>query len=155
MFASLLLSVLIPVSAQTGSAAWTVIKDSKDACQITVPPDWAPLSQGTGAAIFRDATTAIAVVTSQPGQGFKPLTESQLKTLAVPKDKIFENTAKRLFYQDRVSRNAEDGNAYSAMVPGRAGTCSCHVVFVPSIGEDLAKKIILSLGPLAEEKAPN
>jgi hypothetical protein len=151
----LLLSLLLPASAQTGSGAWKVIKDSKEACQISVPADWTPLSPTGGAAVFHDATTAIAVVTSQTGQIFKPLTESQLKTLGVPRDRMFDNTASRLFYQDKTSRNAEDPNAYSAMVPGKGGTCSCRVVFVPSIGEDLARKIALSLGPNKEEKTPN
>ena len=154
-FSSLFLSLLLPASAQTVSGAWKVIKDSKDACQLAVPPDWVPFSEGSGAAVFHDPTTAIAVVTSQPGQVYKPLSESQLKTLTIPKERIFENTAKRLFYQDKTSRNAEDPNAYSAMVPGNGGTCSCHVVIVPSIGEEVARKIAVSLGPVRDEKTPD
>src|SRR5215831_7470984 len=83
-------------------------KDAKGVCQLAVPPDWGPLTDGSGAAVFHDPTTAIAVVTSQPGQVFKPFSEAQLKTLRIPKEKIFENTAKRLFYQDKTSRNSED-----------------------------------------------
>jgi hypothetical protein len=44
----------------------------------------------------------------------------------------------------------EDPNAYSASVPGKAGTCSCHVVVLPSVPEETAKKIALSLGPAQE-----
>jgi len=129
-----------------------VLKDSKGACQIAVPPDWVPFTENSGAAVFHDATTAIAVVTSQPGQVFKPLSESQRKMFDIPQERIFENTAKRLFYQDKTSRNSENSNAYSAMVAGKGGTCSCHVVFVPSITEEIARKITLSLGPETEEK---
>ena len=142
----LFLSLLLPASAQTVPSGWKVVKDSKGACQIAVPPDWVPFTENSGAAVFHDATTAIAVVTSQPGQIFKPLSESQLKMFDIPHEKIFENTAKRLFYQDKTSRNSENSNAYSAMVPGKGGTCSCHVVFVPSITEEIARKITLSLG---------
>jgi len=152
ILSTLFLSLLLPASAQTVPAAWQVVKDSKGVCQLAVPPDWGPLTNGSGAAVFHDPTTAIAVVTSQPGQVFKPFSEAQLKTLRIPKEKIFENTAKRLFYQDKTSRNSEDSNAYSAMVPGNGGTCSCHVVFVPSIAEEIAKKITLSLGPVTQEK---
>jgi hypothetical protein len=126
------------------------VKDGKNACQIAVPPEWVPFSESSGAAVFHDASTAIAVVTSQPGQAFKPLTDSMVKLLDIRKEKMFENTAKRIFFQDRTSRNAEDPHAYSASTPGRAGMCSCHVVFVPSVTEEVARKIVLSLGPVPE-----
>ena len=150
----LFLSLLLPASAQTVPAGWKVVKDSKGACQIAVPPDWVPFTENSGAAVLHNATTAIAVVTSQPGQIFKPLSESQLKLFNIGKEKIFENTAKRLFYQDKTSRNPDDSSAYSAMVPGKGGTCSCHVVFVPSITEEIARKITLSLGAAQEPERP-
>ncbi len=155
MLATLFLLFLGSASAQTAPAAWIVIKDSKGICQIAVPPDWVPFSDSAGAAVFHDSSTAIAVVTSQPGQAFKPLPESTVKLLQVPKEKIFENTAKRIFYQDKISRNAEDTNAYTASVPGKGGSCSCRVVFVPSIGEETAKKIVVSLGPVPERSPQN
>lgn len=148
---ALFLLCLAAAPAQT-PAGWKVVKDAKSACQISVPPDWVPFTDGQGAAVLHDATTAIAVVTSQPGQSLKPITDSQLKILEVPREKIFENTAKRLFYQDRTSRGPEDPNAYSAMVPSKSGTCSCRVVFVPAIPQETARKIALSLGPVAEDK---
>ncbi len=127
-----------------------MVTDSKGACQIAVPPEWVPLGDAAGAAVLQDATTAIAVVTSQPGQAFKPLPESLQKLLGMRKEKLFENTARRILYQDKTSKNSEDTNAYSASVPGKAGTCSCRVVFLPSVGEETAKKIVLSLGPLPD-----
>ncbi|MFB3829974.1 MAG: hypothetical protein ACE15B_24610 [Bryobacteraceae bacterium] len=130
--------------AQT-APEWSVLKDSKGLCQITVPPDWIPLADSKGAAVFRDSTTAIAVVTSQPGQGFKPLPASLQKVLDIRKEHVFENTAKRVFYQDRISKHAEHPNAYSVSVPGKDGTCSCHVTFLPSVPAETAKKIALSL----------
>lgn len=147
---TLVLLFFSPASSQTVPAGWAVVRDSKSACQIAVPPEWVPLTDIAGAAVFQDTSTAIAVVTSQPGQAFKPLPESLQKLLDIRKEKMFENTAKRIFYQDKTSRNAEDPNAYSASVPGKGGTCSCHVTFLSSVPEDTAKKIALSLGPVPE-----
>ncbi len=145
---------LLPFSlalAQAPPAGPNVIKDTKGLCQIVVPPDWVPLSASNGAAVFHDASTAIAVVTSQPGQAFRPMPESMIKLLALRKERMFENTAKRIFYQDKTSANSDDPSAFSASVPANKSTCSCRVVFLPSIGEDVARKIIFSLAPVASE----
>ena len=150
MRATLFLSLLASALAQTTPVGWTVVKDVKGLCQIAVPPDWDPLFENTGAAVFQNATTAIAVVTSQAGQAFKPLPETLQKLLGIRKDKLFENTARRIFYQDKISKHSEDHNANSARVTGKAGTCCCHVVVLPRVPEETAKKITLSLGPAQE-----
>ncbi len=146
---ALILLLLPPASAQN-PASWQVVKDSKNACRIAVPPDWVLLPAGTGAAVLQDATNAIAVVTSQPGQDFRPLSEPLQKTLGIRKQAMFENTPKRVFYQDKTSKNSDDPNAYSASVPARNGTCSCRVSFLPGVPSEIAKKIVLSLGPAPE-----
>ena len=145
VFSTLILLFCAPVWSQTIPAGWKVIKDAKAACQIAVPPEWVSLGENNGAAVFHDAATAIAVVTSQPGQEFKPLTAYLLKISGIPKEKLFENSSTRVFYQDKTSRNAEDTNAFSSSVPAKGGTCSCHVVVLPGVAEDVAKKISLSL----------
>jgi hypothetical protein len=143
---------LSAASAQTMPAGWKIVKDSKGTCQIAVPPEWVPLGSSTGAAVWKESTVAIAVVTSQPGQEFKPLTEALVRSLDIAKEMLFENTAKRVFYQDRKSAGPQDPNAYSASVPGAKGsTCSCHIRFVPELPSDTAKKIALSLGPISPE----
>jgi hypothetical protein len=129
-------------------AGWNVIKDATGACQIAVPPEWVPLSENNGAAVFHDSTTAIAVVTSRPGQEFKPLSAAQLKNFGIPKEKMFENSTARIFFQDKTSRNPNDTSAFSASLPAKSGTCSCRVVVLPSIPADVAKKIALSLSPV-------
>jgi hypothetical protein len=128
-------------------AGWRIIKEGKGAFQIAVPPEWVPLGEISAAAVFHDPTTAIVVVTSQPGQQFKPLSPVLLRTIRVPKEKMFENSATRIFYQDKTARNPNDTSAFSASVPAQNGTCSCHVVILPSIKEDVAKKIA-SASPL-------
>jgi hypothetical protein len=147
---ALFLLFCLPASTQAAPEGWKPLKDAKGTCQISVPPEWVPFSESSGAAVFHDATTAIAVVTSQPGQAFKPMPDSLLKILEIRKEKLFENSAKRAFYQDRTSRNSEDPNAFSSSVPSKGGTCSCRVVFLPSITEEVARKIALSLAPAPE-----
>jgi hypothetical protein len=138
-------------ASQTVPGGWKIVKDVKAACQIAVPPEWVPLGENVGAAILHGSTTAIAVVTSQPGQQFKPFSLSQLRTIGIPKEKMFENSATRIFYQDKTSRNPDDTSAFSSSAPASNGTCSCRVVVLPSIPEDIAKKIALSLSPVTDQ----
>jgi hypothetical protein len=127
---------------------WKVIQDAKAACQIAVPPEWVPLGENAGTAVLHDSTTAIAVVTSQPGQEFKPLNAMTVKAMGIPKEKLFENSATRIFFQARTSRNPEEANNFNSSVPAKGGMCSCHVSVLPSVPEDVAKKIVLSLSPV-------
>src|SRR5580765_8353785 len=114
----LMTSLITPAAvAQTVPAGWKVVKDAKSACQIGIPPEWDSWKESSGAAVFKDPTMAIAVVTNQPGQKFEPLSAVMVRMLAIAKEKLFENTAKRLFYQDRTSGRAEEQSAYSASVP--------------------------------------
>ncbi len=150
MVSTLFLLWLPGCLAQTPPAAWNVLKDSKGLCQISVPPDWTPLTDSKGAAVYGDSTTAIAVVTSQPGQEFRPLTASLQKVLDIHKENMFENTAKRVFYQDRISKGAENPNAFSVSVPAKDGTCSCRVTVLPRVSAEIAKKIALTLRAVQE-----
>jgi len=145
----MLLLFLSAVSAQTVPPGWNTVKDAKGLCQIAVPSEWTSFGETTGAAVFRDSTNAIAVVTSQSEQAFKPLPEPMVKSLDIPKVRMFENTPKRIFYQDRVSKGPESANVYSSSVPAKNGTCSCHLVLLPNIPEEVAKKIVMTLGPVA------
>ena len=147
---TLFLLFTLPVAEQNVPAGWRVVKDSRSICQIAVPPEWVLLEESTGAAVLQNTTTAIAVVTSQPDQTFRPLTEFLQKVVVTRKDKMFENSARRIFYQDKISRNSGDPNAYTASVPARGGTCSGRVTFLPIVSEETAKKIMLSLGPAAD-----
>jgi len=98
MRATVFLSLLASALAQTTPADWKIVKDSKGVCQIAVPPNWEPLPETTGAAVFHDVTTGIAVVTSPAGQAFQPLTATLQKLFGIRKDKLFENSTRRIFY---------------------------------------------------------
>jgi len=151
MIPTLILLCCLPARPQTTPARWQEIKDAKAACQIAVPPDWAPLGDNTGAAVFHDSTTAIAVVTFQPDQEFKPLTPMLLRIMAVPREKMFENSTTRIFYQEKTSHKTDDPNTFSASVPAKGGTCSCHLVILPSVAGDVATKIAQSLVALRDK----
>ena len=97
----LLCLMLSAASDDKAPSATKVIKDVKGSCQILVPENWTPSNENTGSAVLQDSSNTIAVVTSQPGQVFKPLTESMQKLMRIPKNKMFENSAKRIFYQDK------------------------------------------------------
>jgi hypothetical protein len=142
----------LPLCAQVVPSDWQIVKDSKNACQIAVPPDWSIYGESRSAAVLHDTSTALAVVTSQPGQAFAPLTAHLQAVLNLSKDKLFENTAKRIFYEDKASAHADDPKWYSFSVPGKNGTCSGHLTFLPSIPDDIARKIVFSLGPVSEAR---
>jgi uncharacterized protein YbdZ (MbtH family) len=147
---SVLILFTLPLSAQVVPAGWQIVKDSKNTCQIAVPADWSIYGDSRSAAVFHDPSTALAVVTSQPGQAFAPLTAHLLSILNVSKDNLFENTAKRIFYQDKVSAHPDDPAWYTFSVPAKDGTCSGHLTFLPGVSNDTARKIALSLGPVTE-----
>jgi hypothetical protein len=142
------LSFLVAAAAGTTPAGWKTIKDSKGLCQIAVPADWTAGAENSGSAVLQDASVAIAVVTSQPGQTYRPLSDAMLKMMDIPKDKLFENSATRIFYKDRTGRDASEPSALSVMAPGKGGTCSSRVVFLSSVPEETARKIAVSVGPV-------
>lgn len=144
---ALWLPAFLPASLPSG---WKLLKDSKGACQISIPEDWEISSDQAGFAVLHDASTAIAVVTSQPGQAFKPLSDTVVKLMGLRKEKIFENSATRVFYQDKIPASSSDTKALSAMVPGKTGTCSARVVYLAEVPEETARKIVLSVGPASE-----
>jgi hypothetical protein len=68
--------------------------------------------------------------------------------LGVPKEKVFENSTKRVYYQDKIAVTLQDTNAFTVVVPGKAGTCSSRVLFLPEVSQEDARKIVLSVGPV-------
>jgi hypothetical protein len=144
---SALIFFSLPLSAQVVPGGWQIVKDAKNACQIAVPPDWVVYGESRSAAVLHDSSTALVVVTSQPGQSFGPLTDRLLTVLNITKEKLFENTPKRIFYEDKMSHHPDDPKWYTFSVPGNNGTCSGRLTFLPSLSDDIARKIVLSLGP--------
>jgi hypothetical protein len=139
-----------PLAAQVVPSGWQIVKDSRNACQLAVPPDWSMYGESRSAAVLHDTSTALVVITSQPGQAFAPLTERLKSILNISKEKLFENSASRIFFEDKASAHPADPKWYTFSVPGKNGTCSGHLTFLPSIPDDLARQVVFSLGPVAE-----
>src|ERR1017187_996166 len=147
---AVLILLNLPLAAQVAPSGWQIVKDSNNACQLAVPPDWSLYGESHSAAVLHDASIALVVVTSQPGQAFAPLSERLKSILNISKEKLFENTANRIFYEDKSSAHAADPKWYTFSVPGKSGTCSGKLTFLPSLPDDLARQIVFSLGPAPE-----
>ena len=147
---AVLILLNLPLAAQVAPSGWQIVKDSNNACQLAVPPDWSLYGESHSAAVLHDASIALVVVTSQPGQAFAPLSERLKSILNISKEKLFENTANRIFYEDKSSAHAADPKWYTFSVPGKSGTCSGKLNFLPSLPDDLARQIVFSLGPALE-----
>jgi len=147
---AVLILLNLPLAAQVAPSGWQIVKDSRNTCQLAVPPDWSLYGESHSAAVFHDASTALVVVTGQPAQAFAPLSERLKAVLNLGKEKLFENTANRIFYEDKASAHPADPKSYTFSVPGKNGTCSGRLTFLPSVPDDLARQIVLSLGPAPE-----
>jgi hypothetical protein len=113
---AVLILLNLPLAAQVAPSGWQIVKDSKNACQLAVPPDWSLYGESHSAAVLHDASTALVVVTSQPGQAFAPLSERLKSILNISKEKLFENTANRIFYEDKSSAHPADPKWYTFSV---------------------------------------
>jgi hypothetical protein len=147
---SALILLVLPLSAQVVPPGWQIVKDSRNICQIAVPADWSIYGESRSAAVLHDPSTALAAVTSQPGQAFAPLTERLQSVLNISREKLFENSDKRIFFEDKGSSHSQDPRWYSFSVPGKGGACSGRLTFLPGIPDDIARKIALSLGPVPD-----
>ena len=62
-------------------------------------------------------------------------------------DQMIENTDKRVFY----SKKAGASGQYHVSVPGKGGKGRCHAAVTfqaPTVKEEIAKQIALSIGPV-------
>ncbi len=131
--------------AQSAEPAWKTVKDPSGACQISIPPNWSVKDLNSGTALFKDAKTAVAVVTSVTGRPFAQLSESVRKQIGP--DKVYENTEGRVFYADQIAKTSNSMTGINVRVPLEGGICSSRVMFIPAVPEDVAKKIALSVSP--------
>jgi hypothetical protein len=135
---ALILLVLIASTVLNAQSGWKTVKDETGSCQISVPPTWTPLSQPG----FVNSPQHIATVVTS-GMNFKPFDALTLKMLGI--DKLFENSATRIFYVTKPGGNPLHVG-YHVEVPGKAhSSCIAEIALPPNTLEDDAKKIALSL----------
>ena len=127
--------------AQSVPAGWKTVKESDGKCEVSVPPEWTVAPGNPGYASAKKQLDGSVVVTIGYDT-LQPMPESVQKAFKV--DKMFENTAKRVFYSDHLDKITN----YNVSVPGKAGfTCTSQVTFSEATKEDIAKAIALSVGP--------
>jgi len=81
-------------------AGWKAIKDSKGCARLRFRRSGLRGRRTPGRRL-PGRIRGHPVVTSQPGQTYRPLSDAMLKLMNIPKEKLFENSATRLFYKDR------------------------------------------------------
>jgi len=131
----LMLIVSIDLNAQSG---WKTVKDKTGSCQISVPPTWTLLAQPGAANSPQQTTTMLISGMSR----FSQFSAGTLKMLNV--DKVFENSATRIFYVGKPSGNPPLVS-YHVEIPGKVHSCIAQITLPPNTLEDDAKKIALSL----------
>jgi hypothetical protein len=131
----LVLFVSIDLTAQTG---WKTVKDKTGDCQISVPPSWTLLSL-PGHVNSPQGTTTMLISGHRP---FRQFSDETIRVLNV--DKVFENSAARVFYVGKPIGNPAHV-LYHIEAPGKVNSCIAEIALQPHSLEDDAKKIALSL----------
>jgi hypothetical protein len=136
-FALILLTLLVSTEliAQSG---WTTVKDKTGSCQISVPPTWTLLAL-PGHVNSPQHTTTMLISGMRP---FSKFSEETIKVLNV--DRVFENSATRIFYVTKPGGNPPLVN-YHVEAPGKVHSCIAQISLPPNTSEEDAKKIALSL----------
>jgi hypothetical protein len=139
-------ALITTVSAASIPAGWTIIKDSKGACQAGIPPDFKPNPSFKGLGEGPGQVISIQIV-SQAGAKVRPLNDLAQKAVRV--DKMFDNTNDKLFYSTAPLKgfDGKTSTGWHITVTGNGGTCSGIITLLPGASEDLAKKIADTLGP--------
>jgi len=133
--------IALSVLAQETPAGWKVVKDRKQTCQMSVPPDW------TANAIMPSNLTAPdkkANVTF----GSKPASMSYADLVKAAKGmfkpvKMIEETASRTWYVAESARGKSGTTWYIAVAT--SPVCEAQIAFEDAAFEATAKQIAKSL----------
>ena len=144
---TLLSTLLVSTAAHAQApAGWTVVKEDKAKCQMSVPADWRrqEIFGKKISASYAPDKNADAVVNLMDGSDwatFKSLVY-QIYTKEKDRPKI-QDTPKRLWFEI-VSMASPGMTSWYVAVPGAAGTCNAQVNFKKGDkkSEELARKIV-------------
>ncbi|GEM_PF-4119512 len=128
-------------------AATKAIKDDKGACQVLVPADWKVGTMLTSSARDPKDTLYIQVMWEQDYK-VAPFNELDMKIRKI--EKMFENTAQRVFYQTKGMKigPTPPSTIWTLYTPAaQKGACHCNLTLKPGASEQAAKDIIMTLGP--------
>jgi hypothetical protein len=131
------LSIGFSSSALKAQSGWKTVKDRTGSCQISVPPNWTPLSTPGMVNSPQSRTTMVA----SGHRPYRPFSKETLTVLGV--EKTFENSATRALYVGKPSGTPPFVN-FHVEVPGKTNSCIAQITMPLGSDED-AKKIALTL----------
>jgi hypothetical protein len=123
------------LKAQSG---WKTVKDKTGSCQISVPPNWTPLS--TPGLVNSPQGKTMMVLSGH--RQYRPFDAETLKMMKV--DKVLENSATRAVWVTKEVGNSSNVG-YHAEAPGKTNSCVAEFSLPSNTPEDDAKKIAFSL----------
>lgn len=135
---TLLFALLLVTTDLNAQSGWKTVKDKTGSCQISVPPNWTLLSVA-GYVNSPQRTTTMLI---SGNTRFSPFSAGTLKVLNV--DKVFENSATRIFYVGKPGGNPPLVS-YHVEAPGKVNACIAQITLPLNTLEEDAKKIALSL----------
>ena len=135
----------LSAAAHTLSAQTKAFKDKNGTCQVLLPADW-QLDDITGE--MKDPKSLIRVsVFWERDAKVEPYSAMAMDMNNV--EKMFENTAQRIFYQEKpIKFGPVPTYAYTVYTPApQKGACHGAISMKPGADEPAAKQIALTLGP--------
>lgn len=145
-----LMTVLIAFSgmavAQQAPAGWKVMKSEKASCQVAVPGDWA-IDNAFQTASSPNKLLSVSIL-HEKDVDTGPSVSDDLRIAAYSPVKVFENTSKRVFLEDKaaVLGPAKPGRKFVAFVPHSSkGICQAILSLKSGGPEELAKQVVLTV----------
>jgi hypothetical protein len=135
------LIAVAPLLAGAQTSGWSVVRDTSNACQVSIPPDWKPDKGAWQASGADHSTLALMII---PGKVTQPMSEIAQQTVSV--DKMIQNTSQLVLYTFG-GKLPGDLTSYGARAPGKGGECNMTLIARKGMTEEKVKKIAATLGP--------
>ena len=133
--------------AQQVPAGWKVMKSERGTCQVAVPSDWA-VDNDFSTANDPKKLVSVTILHEQDAK-MGPSESDAMRIAAYTPIKVFENTSKRVFLEDKVSAFGPSGpprRKFVAFVPHTSkGICQAMTILKSGGPEALAKQVALTV----------
>jgi hypothetical protein len=130
--------IFLASTALKAQSGWKTVKDKTGSCQISVPPNWTPLSTP---GLVNSPQGMTSMVVSGHRQ-YRPFDAETLKMMNI--DKVLENSAIRALWIGKQVGNSPNVS-YHVETPGKTNSCIAQISLPSNTPEDDAKKIAFSL----------
>jgi hypothetical protein len=130
--------IVLASTALKSQSGWKTVKDKTGSCQISVPPDWIPLSNP---GFVNSPQGRTSIVTSGHRQ-YRPFGAETLKMMNI--DKVLETSATRALWVSKAVGNSSYVG-YHVETLGKSNSCIAEISLPANTPEDDAKKIAFSL----------